>query len=212
MVLGTETPCLYLRFRKKITVRRGEPVLLGRVAQILTEPELEQAVSGLVLHQPEEKDGSLLLVDMMQVVRLVKGLNPSVRVEHFGEPHTIVEVADRERKRHPLMIAAVWLLLFLGSGLAIMNFHEDVSMPEVHLRIYELLTGRRPDHPYWLQIPYSIGIGAGMILFFNHWFKRKFNEEPSPLEVEMFLYQQNMNQYIVAEEYAKHPAGKDPGA
>ncbi|WP_438445536.1 stage V sporulation protein AA [Gorillibacterium sp. sgz5001074] len=207
MVRSTETPCLYLRFRKRITVRRGEPVTLGKVAQILTEPELETRVTELLVTQPQEKDGNLILVDMMQVVKLVRELDPRMQVEHFGDPHTIVEIAERERKRHPLLIAAVWLLLFIGSGLAIMNFHEDVSMPEVHLRIYELLTGERPTHPYWLQIPYSFGIGAGMILFFNHWFKRKFNEEPSPLEVEMFLYQQNMNHYVVAEEYAKMPPG-----
>lgn len=212
MVSKPEAPYLYLRFRKRVIIRRGEPVRLGRVAQILTEPELEEAFSELVLHYPEEKDGSMLLVDMMQVVKLVRQVNPGIRIEHFGEPHTIVEVAEKERKRHPVLIVAVWLLLFIGSGLAIMNFHEDVSMPEVHGRIYELLTGERPVHAYWLQIPYSIGIGIGMVLFFNHWFKRKFNEEPSPLEVEMFLYQQNMNQYVVAEEYSKMTAGKDSRA
>lgn len=209
MVRNPESPMLYVRFRKKVSIRRGQVVRLGDVAQLLTEPELEPDISGLILFRPETEDGNLLLVDMMQVVRIVKNHHPAVRIEHFGEPHTIVEVSDGERKRNPLIIAAVWLLLFVGSGLAIMNFHEDVSMPEVHVRIYELLTGERPEHPYWLQIPYSIGIGIGMVLFFNHWFKKKFNEEPSPLEVEMFLYQQNLNHYVVAEEYAKMQQGKE---
>jgi stage V sporulation protein AA len=209
MVRNPAFPTLYVRFRKRVTIRRGELVRLGQVAQLLTDPELEPAISDLVLYRPEAKDGNLLLVDMMQVVRLVKRLNPAIAVEHYGEPHTIIEVTDGERKRNPVFIAAVWLLLFIGSGLAIMNFHEDVSMPKVHIRIYELLTGERPEHPYWLQIPYSIGIGIGMVLFFNHWFKKKFNEEPSPLEVEMFLYQQNLNQYVVTEEYAKMQPGKE---
>jgi stage V sporulation protein AA len=211
MVRNPEAPSLYIRFRKRIIIARGEPVRLGQVAQLLTEPELEKAVSELVLYKPEEEDGNLLLVDMMQVLKLVRQLNPAIQVEHFGEPHAIVEVGEPERQRHPLLIAAVWLLLFIGSGLAIMNFHEDVSMPEVHARMYELLTGDRPVHPYWLQIPYSFGIGIGMVLFFNHWFKRKFNEEPSPLEVEMFLYQQNLNHYVVSEEYAKMPSPGSKG-
>lgn len=202
-------PTLYIRFRKRVAIARGEPVKLGHVAQLLTEPEVEPVVSELVLYRPGKEDGNMLLVDMMQVVRLVKQLNPAFIIENFGEPHTIVEVTDGERKRNPVLVAAVWLLLFFGSGLAIMNFHEDVSMPEVHVRIYELLTGERPEHPYWLQIPYSVGIGIGMVLFFNHWFKKKFNEEPSPLEVEMFLYQQNLDQYVVAEEYAKKHPGKE---
>ncbi|MNI93321.1 hypothetical protein D3C73_1512510 [compost metagenome] len=54
-----------------------------------------------------------------------------------------------------------------------------------------------------MQIPDSLGMGVGMALFFNRFFKKTFNEEPSPLEVEMYLYQENMNQYIVTEEYSK---------
>jgi len=42
-----------------------------------------------------------------------------------------------------------------------------------------------------------------MVVFFNHLFKKKWNEEPTPLEVEMFLYQENIDQYVVAEEYKR---------
>lgn len=196
-------PGLYIRFRKRIMIRKGEPVRLAQVAELFTEPELTEPISNLVVYRPGEEDGNMLLVDMMQVTRLVKTVSPSIHIEHFGEPHAIIEIAEEEKRCHPVLIVAVWLLLFIGSGLAIMNFHEDVSMSEVHGRIYELLTGERPEHPYWLQIPYSFGIGIGMVLFFNHLFKKKFNEEPSPLEVEMYLYEQNLNQYVVAEEYSK---------
>jgi stage V sporulation protein AA len=102
----------------------------------------------------------------------------------------------------------VWLLLFVGSGLTILNFHADVSMLAVHQRIYQLLTGKQVTHPYFLQIPYSFGIGLGMVLFFNHVFKKKFSEEPSPLEVEMFLYQESTNRYVITQEYGKIPAKK----
>jgi stage V sporulation protein AA len=65
------------------------------------------------------------------------------------------------------------------------------------------LTGIHDKHPLLLQIPYSIGIGAGMILFFNRLFKRRFNEEPSPMELEVFLYQEAMEQYIIHDEKQK---------
>jgi stage V sporulation protein AA len=39
-----------------------------------------------------------------------------------------------------------------------------------------------------------------MILFFNHIFKKRINEEPSPLEMEMFNYQQNIDQYVIMYE------------
>jgi stage V sporulation protein AA len=92
------------------------------------------------------------------------------------------------------------VLLFIGSGLTIMNFHEDVSMQAVHQRLYEMVTGEKDAYPLWLQVPYSIGIGLGMILFFNHLFKKRLNEEPSPLELEMFNYQQSIDQYVIMHE------------
>ncbi|MFD0870659.1 Stage V sporulation protein AA [Chlamydia abortus] len=194
---------IYIRFRKRIRCRPGQSIVLGQIAQIVAEPEWEGRLKDLPIRFPEPKDGNMLLIDMIHVVRKVKQLLPEAQIELYGEPHVLVEISKDERRAHPLVIAFVWVLLFIGSGLAIMNFHVDVSMPAVHRRIYELLTGNTTEKPYLLQIPYSFGIGVGMVLFFNHLFKKKFNEEPSPLEVEMFLYQESMNQYIITEEYAK---------
>ena len=84
--------------------------------------------------------------------------------------------------------------------MAIMNFHEEVSMLEVHQRLYEMITGKKEDKPLLLQISYSLGLGIGMILFFNHVFRKRINEEPSPLEVEMFNYQQSLDQYVILHE------------
>lgn len=39
-----------------------------------------------------------------------------------------------------------------------------------------------------------------MILFFNHVFKKRLNEEPSPLEVEMFKYQLDLDHYVALNE------------
>ena len=84
--------------------------------------------------------------------------------------------------------------------MAIMNFHDDVSMQSVHQKIYTIITGKKKTKPLLFQIPYSIGLGVGMIFFFNHVFKKRMNEEPSPLEVEMFNYQMDLDQYVIIHE------------
>jgi stage V sporulation protein AA len=208
-VTQTNVPCLYIRLRKHARVHKGSIVYLGDIAQMITEPELEKELALLQVHQPCQKDGNRVLIDMMLIVRKVRDKYPQLQIEHFGEPHILLEIYTDTKPPNIVAIVLVWLILFIGSGLAIMNFHADVSMLDVHRRLYELITGRRIDHPYLLQIPYSIGIGVGMVIFFNHLFKKKFNEEPSPLEVEMFLYQQNLNQYVITEEYSKiHEKGE----
>lgn len=194
---------VYLRLRKQIGLPAGTPIRLRDVARVLAEPELEAKLLELELVRPEQRDGNLIVIDMLQVISAIRARFPGQRVELLGEPHVLVEMVKPEKKPSPLLFALVWLLLFFGAALTIMNFHADVSMPEVQVRIVEMITGEKDEHPYLFQGAYSVGIGFGMIVFFNHLFRKKWNEEPTPLEVEMFLYQENLNQYVVAEEYKK---------
>ncbi|TMV51353.1 stage V sporulation protein AA [Paenibacillus mesophilus] len=210
----TFTPTLYIRLRKRASIAPGQSITLGCVAQLLAEPEMERTLLDLPLFKPSEMDGNIVLIDMMHIVKTIRRVYPQLKVDYFGEPHVLVDVQTKPKPPNRIALAVVWVLLFVGSGLAIMNFHEDVSMMEVHQRIYEMITGRRSEHPYWLQIPYSIGLGAGMVIFFNQLFKKRFSEEPSPLEVEMFSYQESLNHYVITEEYKKmlHSAPAEPPA
>jgi len=203
---------VYLRLRKRVRLPRGGPIRLRHVARLLADPELERMLYDRIVHRPGEEDGNLVLIDILRVVSVVREAAPQAEIESMGEPYSLVELVERRRAGHPVWFCLVWLLLFFGSGLAIMNFHEDVSMPAVHRRLAQLITGTDSEHPYALQIPYSLGIGLGMVLFFNHIFKKKINEEPSPLDVEMFKYDESVHQYVVTEEYRRLDARSEEKA
>lgn len=195
------TPTVYIRLRSRIRIPRGKGVTLGDIAHLLTSPEQEEArLHELELLHPGPMDGNLILIDVLQVIPAIRRVLPQANVELIGSGHTLVEVIEGNGKPSKSLFVLVWILLFFGSALTIMNFHADVNMQEVQIRIVEMLTGTRDEHPYLFQIAYSLGIGFGMTVFFNHIFKKKWNEEPTPLEVEMFLYQQNVDQYVVIEE------------
>ncbi|GGD69672.1 stage V sporulation protein AA [Paenibacillus nasutitermitis] len=195
---------LYLRLRKRIRIKPGGSVTLGEAARLFTaDPALESRLQALLLHRHQKKDGNRVVIDLLQIVQAVREAEAMVNVESFGDPQVLITVSEDPPKPKMLMLVGVWLLLFFGSGLAIMNFHTDVSMKEVHIRITELVTGRKNNHPLWFQIPYSFGIGAGMIVFFNRMFRKRFNEEPNPLEVELYMYEENVNDCVIAEEMHK---------
>ncbi len=202
--METRQGLLYLRLKKRIFIRPEQDVTLGQAARLLgmTE-ELERKLGQLVLYRHRKADGNRVVIDLLQIVKKIREVLPETTVEAYGDPQVLVMIADKPVKPNKLILILAWLLLFFGSGLAIMNFHTDVSMREVHIRIAEMITGRRNEHPLWLQIPYSLGIGLGMVLFFNHLFKKRFNEEPNPLEVELYMYQENVNAYVIADEIRK---------
>ncbi|EJL40992.1 stage V sporulation protein AA [Brevibacillus agri] len=191
---------LFLRLRKRLAVKPEAMITLGDICQLFWDGKREDALKRMPIYQVKPTDGNLIVIDIMQVIQRVRSVYPEVELEIQGAPQIIVEVLNPRKKANPVLVALVWLLLFIGSGLAIMNFHTDVSMREVHERIFYLITGEQSKQPLWLQIPYSIGIGMGMILFFNHIFEKKINEEPSPLEVELFMYQQSLDQYYIQNE------------
>src|SRR5699024_582575 len=114
----------------------------------------------------------------------------------MGPEETIVEIAKREYQPSLLFVMIVWVVLFIGTAMSIMNFHYDVSMPEVHQKLHYMFTGEKVLRHLWIQIPYSICLGVGMILFLNNWFKKRLHEEPRPLEIELFNYERNLEAYI----------------
>lgn len=196
-------PTVYLRLRTRVQVSPGQQLRLGDVAQLLTDPQWEKPLLQLTLKRPQVNEGNLILIDILQIIAAIRQKLPGAVIESMGKSHVLVELVEKPRQPSKILFVIVWVLLFFGSALTIMNFHADVSMQAVHVRIVEMITGKKNTNPHVFQIAYSIGIGAGMIVFFNHLFKKKWNEEPTPLEVEMFLYQQNVDQYVVAEEYER---------
>ncbi|WP_313641687.1 stage V sporulation protein AA [Paenibacillus sp. FSL K6-0276] len=198
-------PAIYIQLKNRVSVPKGKDITLGDIAFLIAEPELKESLESILLKEPKQSDGNLILIDLLMVIPLIHELLPDAVIEPIGEGRTIVQIEGPMERKKPsvAMFVLVWLLLFFGSALTIMNFHADVNMLEVQIRIVEMITGHRDEHPIVFQIAYSVGIGFGMVIFFNHLFKKKWNEEPTPLEVEMYLYQKNIDHYVVNEEYSK---------
>ena len=191
---------LYIRLRHRVQVREESMVKLSQLAQIIAPDEVVEDIKDIPIHQVTPSDKNIIVVDIMRVIREVCKEHSGLDIQTIGPTQSIIEVIYEKKKVSLPLFIGVWLLLFIGAALAIMNFHEDVSMREVHQRLYHFVTGGVDPHPLLFQVPYSFGLGLGMILFFNHVFRKRLNEEPSPLEVEMFNYQQDLDQYVIMHE------------
>ncbi|HLQ97516.1 MAG TPA: stage V sporulation protein AA [Candidatus Dormibacteraeota bacterium] len=187
---------VYIRFKKSIQVEGLEEIKLKDIALISTNSKHKSALEKTKIYQITEKDHNIIIIDSFFVIDYLNKQNENLEFQPIGPVQTIIRVEQSQKKTSIFMVACVWLILFIGTAMTIMNFHYDVSMQEVQQKLHYLLTGNENEFPLWIQIPYSFGLGVGMILFLNHWFKKKINEEPSPLEVELFNYQQDLDKYI----------------
>ena len=57
---------------------------------------------------------------------------------------------------------------------------------------------------------YSIGIIIGILVFFNHFGRKRFSVDPTPMEVEMRLYENDIQTTLV-ENYSRKGKEVDVG-
>lgn len=143
---------------------------------------------------------------VLDIVELVAQMDSSIQVENMGEKDYII---DYQRPKPPARIWAwvktvfVCLICFCGAAFAIMTFNNDASVSDVFGEIYRLVLGTETGELGVLELSYSVGLALGVILFFNHFSVWKINTDPTPLEVEMRLYEDNICKTLIQNDGRK---------
>lgn len=197
---------LYIAVEKNVKVT-GEDVYLQDIARLsCSNPKVLSRNQVLkVLTIPEKKYGRYV-VPVMDIIENIQKREENVDVTHIGEP---VFVITFEKPKSPILLwnylktTFVCLVTFFGTAFSIMTFNEDVSVPNLFRQIYQQFTGN--VHPGFtaLEVSYSIGIGAGVVFFFNHFGKRKLTQDPTPMEVEMRTYEDQVDTTVIEQEIRK---------
>ncbi len=191
---------IYLRMRRNLNINEYKQLFLKDIANVAAPDEFMKLLEERLIYRVTKKDNNVIVIDGFLVIKDILLEFPDLDVQLVGPEQTVIHIAQKPAKSNIFLATLVWILLFIGTAMTIMNFHYDVSMQEVQQKLHFILTGENNEFPLWIQIPYSLGLGVGTLLFFNHWFNRRFNEEPSPLEVEIFNYQQNLDNYLIVHE------------
>lgn len=96
-------------------------------------------------------------------------------------------------------IIFVGLAAFFGAGFSIMTFNNDIDVGGLFSQIYTQVTGQTSGHFTVLEITYSIGIGLGVLFFFNHFGHMKITDDPTPMQIQMRLYEENVNKTLIKD-------------
>ena len=143
---------------------------------------------------------------VVEVLDMIHAEYPEVEVENLGEADFIItyeEEKEESRAAAYLKTVAVSVLSFFGAAFSIMTFNNDVDIRGLFSDIYQLFTGQTSDGFTVLELSYSFGLGIGIILFFNHFAGKRIETDPTPLDVQMHTYEQDVNQTIVSAYAAR---------
>lgn len=158
--------------------------------------EAEQTV---VCRLKEADDGSKQTASILWLIsKLDKTLTCEVEFENIGETEFIfsVDFGKKKKKGRMLKMCIVAGVTFAGSVFAIMTYNEDVSTMGVFEKISGIF-GYGEKGVHLLAAGYAVGIAAGIILFFNHFGKRRLSSDPTPMEVEMEKYESDIDDTLI---------------
>src|SRR5699024_9661566 len=189
------------RLKRKTTVPNNALIRVSDIAYLSgADSMLIKQLKSVVIYRVTQADHDYAVIDSIQLIDVLYNAFPTIQWELIGFTETVLNIEHKELKCFSVKFIIACFVLIVGSAKTNINFHYDVSMLKVHPKLHLRFTGQNVQQPLWLQIPYSIGNGIGMILFLNHWFKKQLNEEPSPLELELFTYEQKIEEYLAHYE------------
>ena len=135
------------------------------------------------------------------IAKLEKALGIEADIRNVGETEFVMSLTFQKKKDRMKIgkIIGVAAVTFVGSIFAIMTYNEDVSVLQVFEKISEA-AGQGSGGVRILACGYAAGIAAGIILFFNHFGKKKLTRDPTPMEVEMDKYEQDVDDTLIKKE------------
>lgn len=140
------------------------------------------------------------VISVMKIVELMDQVFPNIHVENIGETDVVVERIEREQMpkwKEFLKIAFVSGITFFGTAFTIMAFHNDIGITDLFDGIHQMITGVESSGHSILEFSYSVGLCIGIIVFFNHIGGKRITKDPTPIEVEMRIYEDEVNQTLI---------------
>lgn len=140
------------------------------------------------------------IVSIMKIFEIVDKECQSVDVSSVGETECVVEFKKANTSaKWPefIKVALICIILFFGAGFSIMSFNNDISVEGMFEKICKLLTGNKNTGKSLMELFYSLGLGVGILIFYNHFGPKKLSKDPTPIEVEMRKYEMDINQTLI---------------
>lgn len=147
------------------------------------------------------------VMSVMDLVDKIQQKEPDLTVTPLGETDFILTYEKPGSQNlifRWLKIALVCLITFFGAAFSIMTFNADVDVEKLFQQIYFQVTGQNSSGFTPLEIAYSAGLGLGILFFFNHFGHRKITADPTPMQVQMRKYEDDVNTTITENIFPVH--------
>ncbi|MCI8638413.1 MAG: stage V sporulation protein AA [Coprococcus sp.] len=204
---------LYIKGEKNTEVQNLNVTLGDILAMECSNQNVVNKVKALRILKIPEKGQHRFVLSILRIIECIHQEYPSLDIQNEGETDLIVTYEKPEKQNmllHWMKVIVIAGITFLGAAFSIMSFNNDVSVTKMFGQIYELVMGYPSDGFTILELTYCVGLIMGILVFFNHFGRKRFSVDPTPMEVEMRLYENDIQSTLV-EAYSRKEKEIDVG-
>lgn len=191
---------VYLKAQQNAEVMEKDVYVRDIASVYCSDNNVKIKIKELKIYQFHEEDKKRQVISALKVIELIEKECPEVMVFSIGENETLIEFVSVNKYKgsiQTLKLIFVALISFFGTGFTIMAFHNDININKLFARVYEMVMGYPSDGYSILELSYSVGLALGIMLFFNHIGGKKLTGDPTPIEVEMRIYEGDVNKSLM---------------
>lgn len=204
---------IYIKGEQNVEVQHPD-VTLGDIVQFeCSNPDVLPKLRTLKIMKFQEEKGHRCVISILKIMECIHKQYPAYDLQNVGEADIIVTYEKQKKENvvlHWLKVFSVVAITFAGAAFSIMTFNNDVNTTTLFGQIYELVMGSPTDGFTVLEFMYCVGLIVGILIFFNHFGGNKFDVDPTPLEVEMRLYENDIQTTLI-ENYSRKGQELDVG-
>ena len=198
--MASDNKILYIKGDRDVEVTKPDVTLGDLLNMECTDKMMLAKIKTLKIIRFKKSGRQRCVVSVLRIIACIHEKFPQTDVENLGETDIIVTYEDQKMPAlawHIIKTVFVAAVTFFGAAFSIMAFNNDVDVTKLFGQIYELVTGQETSGFTILEITYSVGVAAGILIFFNHFGRKRFTVDPTPMEIQMRLYENDIQTTLI---------------
>lgn len=198
--MSTNSVTIYINAQQNVELQSEDVYVKDIGKMTCSDAHVLAKIKAVKLHRFKKGEPKRQVISLLKVIEEIDKVCPGVSVESIGESAVMVEYINVNKHKGPLqMIKLIFVAMvsFFGTAFTIMAFHNDIGINAVFTKVYEMIMGQPGDGYGILELAYSLGLAIGIIVFFNHIGGRRITKDPTPIEVEMRVYETDVNTALI---------------
>lgn len=190
---------VYIKLEQNTEVTKPDVYLKDMGEVVCSDKNAAAKIKAVKVHKFKADGPQKVVISITKIITMIQEICPEAAVQNIGEKDALLELVNVDKHKgfvQGLKIAFVAAISFFGTSFTIMAYHNDIGISAIFEKFYIMVMGK-PGNSAVLEICYSIGLALGIIIFFNHIGGRRITKDPTPIEVEMRVYEEQVNKALI---------------